>query len=181
MLSFTKKASILSDDPIEFLNIYINKNGTEICMFLQRRDQLTKVISTMKCHMWIYKLDYRSDFLKFIINLALNRGVWNKWGNWDFTSSNIIVCISGRCYENIGVASEHRFDILSLLSSWPMFSKVFKHICNFKQVSKQTCFKVEAFYLTDALIKARLVKVRKATQQAKWQNPTSLALIRKKN
>jgi len=120
---------------------------------------MAKAFSTMKCHMWIYKLDHGWDFFKFITKLALNRRVWNKWDNWDFTSSHLIVDISGRCYENIWVALEHRFDILSLLSSWPMFSKLFKHMCNFTQVSKQTCFKVSAFYLTDASKKASLVKI----------------------
>lgn len=40
-------------------------------------------------------------------------------------------------------------------------------MCDFKQVSKQTCFKVEAFYLTDALIKASLVKVSESCTTGK--------------
>lgn len=57
-----------------------------------------------------------------IHNSGLSKGVGNKWDNWDFTSSNIIVCISGRCYENMWVASEHSLDILPPLSSWPRSS-----------------------------------------------------------
>lgn len=77
------------------LNININKN---MYLFLQRWDE----ISWQKWSpLWNVRCEFTkwSDLFKFIISLALNRGVWNTWENWDSTLSNTMVCISGRCYE----------------------------------------------------------------------------------